>query len=111
MKQLQKTQSDCAYLQTGIANPVAFRKSGRFRSSSFQRLFSDKPLQDRLLSHNHSMLEKVLWSWKETDLEILINLCVFSPPDYGKVFFGMPSVCMYELMCASLAPERFHGFY
>jgi hypothetical protein len=43
---------------------------------------------------------------KKTDLEILMDLHIFSTPEY-EVVFGMLPVCM----CTSLVSERLEGFY
>jgi hypothetical protein len=70
-----------------------------------------------------STYESVLWWWEETDLEILTDLHVMSPPHpriwkccfwyaiclcvyLSFCMFVCMHVCMDVWMCASLAPER-----
>lgn len=42
---------------------------------------------------------------KEIDLEMWMNLCVLSHPEYEKMVFEMLSVYMYGLMCVLLVPK------
>jgi hypothetical protein len=58
-----------------------------------------------LLSHVHNIWDGAVMM-KETDLETLMDF-IFSPPEYEKLFSGIPFVCVWAL----LTPERFDRVY
>jgi hypothetical protein len=66
----------------------------------------------------HVVCVRRFWHIYRIHLVIVTDVHVFRPRGQERVGFTMPSLCMYVqymrmhgLMCASLGPERFIGFY